>query len=116
MATRSPNLRRLDLSFVKLQSPTNEYKHILAGEAFGHLEELILNTVEVNDMSLLLAAEKVSNLKRIEFLRCKNITSAGLLGFGKSKGGHFSATVRDCLGIDQNYLKEMGGIVTVVAD
>ena len=113
VATRSPNLRRLDLLFVKLQSPTTEYKRILAGEAFGCLEELILNTVEVNDMSLLLAAGQVSNLKKIEFLQCKNITSLGLLEFVKSKGAHFSATVKDCMGVDQHCLREMAGIVAV---
>lgn len=115
VAARSLNLRRLELLFVKLQSPTMEYKRILAGEAFGSLEELTLNTVEVNDISLILAAVRGSSLRRIEFLQCKSITGSGLFEFAKRKGSHFSVAVEDCPGVCQDDLRGMASVVTVDA-
>ncbi|KJA15618.1 hypothetical protein HYPSUDRAFT_48139, partial [Hypholoma sublateritium FD-334 SS-4] len=104
VAARSLNLTRLELLFVKLQSPTTEYERILSGEAFASLEELTLNTVEVNDISLILAAVRPSSLKKIEFLQCKSITDSGLLEFVKRKESLFSVTVKDCPGVCQDHL------------
>ncbi|KAF9533872.1 hypothetical protein CPB83DRAFT_844667, partial [Crepidotus variabilis] len=90
---RSPLLRSLQLEFIKLYKPDEEFPNILTGTWFPNLEELLLEVVSAKDQHFIEAARSSTSLRRLALSKCKNVTVRGLRPFVVERQHGFPLTI-----------------------
>ena len=88
LAVHSPNIRRLELNYIQLAHPNEDYFRILSGQIFPDLEELILGRTNLHDNILIQSAGLHHSLNKLELGECKYVTGFGLRSFVE---GHVSS-------------------------
>ena len=88
LAAHSPNIRRLELNYIQLAHPDEDYFRIFSGQIFPVLEELILGRTNLHDTVLIQSAGSHHSLKKLELGECKYVTVVGLRSFVE---GHVSS-------------------------
>ncbi|KAF9533861.1 hypothetical protein CPB83DRAFT_844643 [Crepidotus variabilis] len=90
---RSPLLRSLQLEFIRLYKPDEEFPNILTGNWFPNLEELLLKEVSVKDQHFIEAARSSTPLKQLAVFKCKHVSARGLRPFVVGRQHGFSLTI-----------------------
>jgi len=97
LAAHSPNIRSLELNYIQLAHPDEDYFRILSGQIFPVLEELILGRTNLRDTVLFQSAGLHHSLKKLELGECKYVTVAGLRSFVEGYvNSDFLLTLRAC--------------------
>ncbi|KAF8963858.1 hypothetical protein BDZ97DRAFT_1758244 [Flammula alnicola] len=97
----------IELSFTRLNDPTEDYRYILSGEGFTNLEELVLDSMDITDDALTAGAGGPSSLKRLELRNCKHITGAGLLHFAQPRSSDFLLSLEACQGVTKKDIETL---------
>ncbi|GLB43265.1 hypothetical protein LshimejAT787_1301660 [Lyophyllum shimeji] len=114
LTSRSRDIRRLELHYIHLEHPKEDYNRLLGGQAFPVLEELILERANIPDTALIESAGGHSSLKKLELCNCKYISADGLRSFVHGRAyNEFVLSIQGCPAISEEDIESLSKIVRV---